>query len=365
MTAARTPPVRPLVVSADEDLLDDLLRVLAAAGTDPELATGGPALRRAHREASLVLLGADLLTAAAVRALPRRPGLVVVARSELPARCWAAAVERGAERVAVLPDDEEWLLARAAAAGRGPVQRGPLLVVGASSGGAGASTLATAAAAALAGVAGRALLVDTDAAGGGLDLVLGAEGREGSRWPELSGLRGRVGGEALLAALPEVGGVGVLACSRGAVQPVDPEAVVAAVDAARSAGCPVVVDLHRAAGRDVEDRVLAEADLAVLLVAGRVRSATAARMLLGAGAGPGAPPAWAPARVVLRRVPGGLGAAEVAAAVGRPVFAELGHDRGTADRGERGLPPAAGTRTPVGRLARRLCAELAAPEEAA
>ena len=54
------PPPRPLVVSADEDLLDDVLRVLAAAGTEPEVATGGPALRRASREAGLVLLGTDV-----------------------------------------------------------------------------------------------------------------------------------------------------------------------------------------------------------------------------------------------------------------------------------------------------------------
>nr|MDP9462036.1 hypothetical protein [Actinomycetota bacterium] len=54
-------PARPLVVSADEPLLDELLRLLAAAGAEPELATGGPALRRAHRDAPLVLLGADAL----------------------------------------------------------------------------------------------------------------------------------------------------------------------------------------------------------------------------------------------------------------------------------------------------------------
>jgi hypothetical protein len=73
------PPARPLVVSTDELLLDDLLRLLATAGAEPELATGGPALRRAHRQAPLVLVGADALAAGVVRALPRRPGVVVVA----------------------------------------------------------------------------------------------------------------------------------------------------------------------------------------------------------------------------------------------------------------------------------------------
>jgi hypothetical protein len=62
--AAPSPPdrsSRPLVVSRDEFLLDDLLRVLAAAGTEPEIAVGGAPLRRAHRTAPLVLLGADVL----------------------------------------------------------------------------------------------------------------------------------------------------------------------------------------------------------------------------------------------------------------------------------------------------------------
>src|SRR3712207_5731177 len=76
---------RPLVVATDETLLDDCLRVLAAAGAEPEVATGGSALRRAHREGPLVLLGAEVLTAAPVRALPRRPAVVVVSGAPLPA----------------------------------------------------------------------------------------------------------------------------------------------------------------------------------------------------------------------------------------------------------------------------------------
>ena len=176
-TSSAGSPARPLVVSADERLLDDVLRLLAAAGTEPELATGGAALRRAHREAPLVLVGADVLEAAVVRALPRRPGVVVVAAGELSAAEWATAVELGAERVAVLPADEGWLLSRAAAAVRAPVERGWLAAVGGSCGGAGASTLA----AALALTAGRGgpgvLLIDADPWGGGLDLVLGRGAR--------------------------------------------------------------------------------------------------------------------------------------------------------------------------------------------
>lgn len=343
---------RPLVVSTDERLLDDLLRLLAAAGTEPELATGGPALRRAYREAPLVLVGADALTAGVLRTLPRRPGVVVVTPSELPASAWAAAVEVGAERVAVLPEEETWLLSRAAAAVRAPVERGRLIAVGGSCGGAGASTVA--AAVALAAAPG-VVLVDADAWGGGLDLLLGAERAEGLRWPDLTGLRGRVAGNALLAALPEAGGVHVVSASRSNPGTVPGEALSAVVEAVRAGGWPVVVDLPRSepgAPNSPVPAVLADADLAVLVVPARLRAATAARLLVEA---PGS--GWSSALLVVRSVLGGLSRNDVADVVGRPVLAELAHDRSAVPRGERGEPPAGSARSPLGRVARRILAE--------
>ncbi|MGY1664766.1 septum site-determining protein Ssd [Geodermatophilus sp. SYSU D00696] len=362
---APPPSSRPLVVSSDEDLLDDVLRVLAAAGTEPEVATGGPALRRAVRDAGLVLLGADALGLPAVRALPRRPGVVVVAAGVPAAPVWAAAVELGAERVVVLPDDEAWLAARAADAVRSPVERGWLAVVGGSCGGAGASTLATALALTAAESTDGVLLVDADACGGGLDLLLGAEDADGLRWPALAGLRGRVAGEALLAALPEVGGVTVLAAARDDAAPVSAAALTAVVEAARGCGRPVVVDLPRPTGPAdaTAAAVLAEADLAALLVPARLRAVSAARLLL-TGA-PEEPAPWGAARVVVREVPGGLSAAEVAAVTGRPVLAGLAHDRGALARGERGEPPSVTPRSPLGSVARRLLGELVRAERAA
>jgi secretion/DNA translocation related CpaE-like protein len=339
---------RPLVLSTDEVLLDDLLRLLAAAGAEPELATGGPALRRAHRTAPLVLVGADALTGGAVRALPRRDGVVVVATRELPAAEWAAAVELGAERVVVLPDDESWLLDRSAAAARSPVQRGPLVAVGGSCGGAGVSTVATAVALV---AAPGAVLVDADPWGAGLDLLLGAERIDGLRWPELTGLRGRVGGDALIAALPEIDGVHVLAASRATPVPVPDEALAAVVEAARAVGRTVVVDLPRSS--ESARTVLAEADLAVLVVPARLRSATAARLLVADPAS-----GWAGAELVLRQVAGGLSRSELSDLVGRPVLAELSYDRSAVPRGERGEPPAISSRSPLGTLARHVLGAL-------
>jgi len=346
---------RPLVVSTDESLLDDLLRLLAAAGSTPELTSGGGALRRAHRTAPVVLLGADVLAAAAVRALPRRPGVVVVLSREPEAEVWSAAVDVGAERVVVLPRDETWLVERVATAVRGPSRPGWLAVVGGCCGGAGASTVATAlAVTAAAGAPGGVLLVDADGWGGGLDLLLGAERAQGLRWPELTGVRGRVSGPALLAALPDAHGVPVLAASREAPDEVPGDALATVVAAARDSGSGVVVDLpcrHRAG-----EVVLDAADLVVLLVPARLRAAAAARSLVGTPDGPPRP--WSAARVVTRPLPGGLSRQEVADVVGRPVTAELAHDRSAAPRGERGEPPSVAARSPLGGLCRQLLAEL-------
>jgi hypothetical protein len=174
---------------------------------------------------------------------------------------------------------------------------------------------------------------------------------EGLRWPELTGLRGRVAGDALLAALPEVHGVHVLAASRTVADQIPAEALLAVVDAVRAAGRPVVVDLPRTGpGRDeATAAVLADADRALLVVPARLRAATAARLLVEA---PGS--AWSAAQLVVRPVPGGLFRDDVAEVVGRPVAADLPFDRSAAPRGERGEPPAVSARSPFGGLARRV-----------
>jgi hypothetical protein len=174
------------------------------------------------------------------------------------------------------------------------------------------------------------------------------------RWPGLAEVRGRVDGAALADALPEAGGVSVLSASRHEPGGVPEEALSAVVEAARADGRPVVVDLPRGAPPDTGAVVLGEADLAVLVVPSRLRAVSAAASLVRFVDG------WSAATLVLRPVPGGLRRGEAADLVGRPVFAELGHDRSAAAREEHGRPPAIGPRTPLGILARRLLAELPA-----
>ena len=89
-----------------------------------------------------------------------------------------------------LPGAEALLVDRLAAAATGRRGAATVAVVG-GRGGAGASTLACALARDGGSSAGAVMLVDADPLGGGLDLLLGAEGVPGLRWPDLAEARGR------------------------------------------------------------------------------------------------------------------------------------------------------------------------------
>ena len=286
--------------------------------------------------------GAVRAAAAAARGRGRRP------RGELPAprsgrRRWSW-VPSGWR---CCPADEAWLLVPGRPRRSGHRWSADWLVaVGGSCGGAGASTVAD-----RAGAGGRSRVPCSSTpipGAAGSTCCSGAERAEGLRWPELTGLRGRVAGDALLAALPEVGGVHVLAASRGTPAPMPDEALLAVVEAARSAGRPVVVDLPRrrrrraCAGRTGARRRRSR---------GARRPGAAARRHRGPAAGRRTRLA-----VVRRRSSscgrsrGGLSRDDVAEVVGRPVLAELPHDRSAVPRGERGEPPAVSARSPLGGL---------------
>ena len=181
-------PRRPLLVTADERLLDDLLRLAAAAGAEVEVAADPADARGRFSTAPLVMVGADQAPACLRARLPRRARVVIVGRSGEQTNPWAHAEALGAAYVALLPDAEPWLVERLATGGRRhAVSRRPRQDPRRprrARGGAGASVLA-AGLAITAGNVGdlRSLLVDADPLGGGADLILGWEDVAGLRWP--------------------------------------------------------------------------------------------------------------------------------------------------------------------------------------
>ncbi|MEU6817375.1 septum site-determining protein Ssd [Streptomyces sp. NPDC046860] len=264
---------RPLIVTEDAALLDDLLRLCAAAGATPEVHHGVPDHGGGWDGAPLVLVGDD--AAGRVRDAARRRGVVLVGRDRGDPDVWKRAVGIGADHVLMLPDGEQWLIDRIADVAEG-VGR-PALTVGVigGRGGAGASTLACALAVTSAHRGLRTLLVDADPLGGGLDVLLGGETADGLRWPAFAASRGRVGGGALEESLPALHALRVLSWDRGDCLAVPPQAVRAVLAAARRRGGTVVVDLPRRLDDGVAE-ALAQLDMAVLVVPAELRALAAA-----------------------------------------------------------------------------------------
>lgn len=352
---------RGLVMVTDPELLDGVLRLAAAAGCELQRVIDAAQARRHWAQAPLVLLDAPAAQRCAQAALPRRGNVVVAVRGEPPPEAWRHAVAIGAEHVVSMPDAEAWLVAALTEAAEGRHGSGAVLAVVGGRGGAGASVLAAAVAVAAVRDGGRALLVDCDPLGGGLDLVLGAEDLGGLRWPEIDVGGGRVPATALHAALPApqvgsrggTGELGVLSCGRSAHGP-SPAAVAAVLDAGRRSGETVVCDLPRYP-TEAAVAALGAADLTLLVVPADVRSCAAAARVAAVLAEHGGP-----VRAVVRGPsPGGVGADEVAHALGVPVLVAMRPEPGLARSLERGVAPGR-PRGPLAGAARAVLAELRA-----
>lgn len=323
---------RPLLVSGDPDLIDDVLRLAAANGVEVHLATDAEAARSHWVLAPLVLVGSDAAARVASAHLPRRRDVVLVGRAPTP-EDWQQAVSLGAEHVVCLPDAERWLIDRLADSGEGTPRDGAVVVVIGAGGGAGASTFAAGIALSAASRSLRVLLIDADPVGGGLDVLLGIEDSAGVRWPDLADTRGRLSAASLDQALPHVGGVAVLSSGREGATSISPESLTAVLDAGERGFDLVLVDLPRQLDQAGEI-ALARADDALLVTMNRVRSTAAAArvaaMLESRCASVG---------LVLRADAKGVSDEAVRSALSLPVRASLPHAPALASRADNGEPP--------------------------
>ena len=344
---------RSLVLTADPDVLEDLLRLAAAAGTDLEVAPDAGSARRSWGGAPLVVVATDALPSLERSRLPRRSGVVLLHDDLDDADVWQRAVGVGAEHVVFLPDAERWLTERLADAAEGGTATAPVVAVLGGRGGAGATTFACALGLTAARTGRHALLVDGDPLGGGVDLVLGGEDDRGVRWPDLAGTRGRVPSAALVDALPRVHDLSVLSWDRGPVLSVPVEAVRAVLECGRRAADLVVVDLPRVLD-DASRVVLAAATTTVLVVPAEVRAAAAASRVATSVGG-----LCADLRLVVRGpAPSGLAAEAVAGALGLPLLADLRAEPGLDLALEHGTPPGARGRGPLATACTSLLEEL-------
>ncbi|GAA2063233.1 septum formation initiator [Streptomyces albiaxialis] len=348
-----------LIVTEDEELLDDLLRLCAAAGTEADVAHGAPTSgvswaswggAASWERAPLILVGDDCARAPGfggeVATGPpgalRRPGVLLVGRDLDDSGVWERGARIGAEGVVVLPDAESWLTGRIADAAEEIGQ--PALTVGVfgGRGGAGASTLACALAVTAARAGRRTMLIDGDPLGGGIDVLLGGEGTEGLRWPAFAESRGRVAGAALEESLPRLHDLTVLSWDRGDSVLIPADAMKSVLSAARRRGGVVVVDLPRRVDETVTE-ALVQLDLGLAVVPAELRAVAAAhrmasrvrmvvrdlRVVVRTPGGPGGERSYGP----------GLDEDEVARLLELPLAGELPWERGLLEDIDRGIPP--------------------------
>lgn len=353
----------PLVVTSDGELLDDVLRLAAAGGSEVDLAPDPANARPRYAAAPLVLIGMDQAQACLRARLPRRPRVVLVGRSEYGDSAWEMANLLGAEHVAMLPAAEPWLVDRFSEglARSGSTDHGAVVAVLGGRGGAGASVLAGGLAVTAKKAGLRTLLVDADRLGGGLDLVLGWEEVDGLRWPALTQADGRIDAAALVGSLPNRGGLVVLSWDRGKMLALPAEAMAAIVDAGRRACDLVVVDLPRQLD-DAAVLALQAADRVFLVVPAELRATAAAARVAAAAL----PHCTDLSLIVRGPSPGRLKAKEVADNLRLPLAGTLRPEPALCRALERGEAPASTGRGPLATLCQRLVAEvMAASEEAA
>jgi secretion/DNA translocation related CpaE-like protein len=332
----------PLFVTADESLLDELLRLAAAAGTTPEVARDASSALRAWSRAPLVMVGADLADALARAAPERRTGVFVVLTGSPPDRLFQTALAVGAESVAELPRSEGWLVERLTdVVDTGPT-RGLTLGVLGGSGGSGATTFACALAQTAAHT-GPSVVLDLDPLGPGVDHVLGLDLVDGVRWDVLGHTSGRLSGRALRESLPRRDGVAALTWYAGPrPRPLQAFAVREALSAAARGHDTVVVDLPR--GPDpLAEEVLARCDQVLVTVSATVAGVASAVRTCGRLAERGA------FGLVVRGVD--VDDEAVSRLVGAPVVASMRDQRGLAESVDLGLGPVRSRRGPLGRAA--------------
>ncbi len=352
---------------APGELADEVVRLAAAAGCEPDRVTDPEAIRERWTTASLVLLDVQAAMSSANAGLPRRDGVVIVTAGEAGNRVsaapdpevWQCAVAVGAEHVAVLPDAEAWLVGTLADAVESPAAPGRVLAILGGRGGAGASVFAVAVAVAVVESGHHALLVDCDELGGGLDLAVGAEETQGLRWPGLALGGGRIPIAALRAALPTPrlgyrAGLTVLSCDRDGPGP-DGAAVRTVCAAGRRAGETVVCDVPRYPC-EPGTAALETADLAVLVVPAEVRAAAAAATVAARVQRCGV----ALQLVVRGPAPGGLTPNDVSRALDLPLLAAMRPQPGLSGALDRGAVPGR-SRGPLATAARQVLGALDGP----
>ena len=343
-----------LLVTRDEELLEDVLRLAAAAGVILDVAHDTQAALRSWTLFSAVLVGADQLAHLAAARPVRRGQVNVVGRAPLEDRLFRDALSVGAENVVELPVAETWLVEMLTDVADGGSGRAVTVAVVAGSGGAGATTFAAALAQVAASATHRAVLLDADPLGGGIDRVVGLEDREGIRWDSLTQSNGRFSSRSLRDALPRQNGLAVLTWGTGSRHPLDAFTVREVLSAAQRGSDLVVIDLPRYPDA-VASEALTRCDHVLLVTCLTVPAVAASSRVAAQLAECGRP------LCLLTRGRPVLPPDEVARTLDLPLAACMSDQRRLAESINLGLGPVAAPRGPLARAARSVLARIGVP----
>jgi secretion/DNA translocation related CpaE-like protein len=342
---------QPLIVTREPALLDELVRVVAAAGADATVVADAEAARAAWPEAPCIVVGVDVVAELTTAALQRRSGVIVATLGALDLTGYPHALALGAEDVLDLHRAQRQLIERLADAIDGSDRTAHVIGVIGGRGGAGATTLAVALAVTGQRIGVRTMLVDADPLGGGIDLAVGAEHSAGLRWPDLATTTGRVSASSLAGALVRAHEFTILSVGRGEQTEIPPAAMHAALEAGCRSHDLLVVDLPRHID-DAASVALHRTSTLLLVTPAEVRAAAASRHVV-AKVGR----TVSDVRVVVRGpAPADLGASAVAELLELPLAGELRPEPRLASGLERGQPPGDRSRGPLGRFCARLLA---------
>jgi secretion/DNA translocation related CpaE-like protein len=335
-----------VLASGNPDIIQMVHASAATRGSPVRTVAQAGELRARWRQAQAVLIGADLAETVVGLGLPRRDEVYLVGTSETYDQlCLASMPLRGV--VVTLPDGAR-ALAQILTGAAGDRSLGLVVAVLGGAGGLGSSTLAAGLALA-ARRQGPAALVDLDQAGGGIDLVMGAESAPGWRWDTLRSASGQV--VDLDGHLPVVDGVPLVAMSRSERRDVPAEAVAAVVDSLAGAGSVVVVDVGRITGPAQVEAVRA-ASRVLVLTGQTVRAVAATAATLKDVADRRCD------LVVRTERSGAIAPAVAADSLGRPLLGTIPSSPVLVAMGDRGVPPGAGGARAWVKACRRLTARL-------
>lgn len=330
----------PLICTADDAFLDRGVHWCSAVGVTPEVAHDAGTAVRLWSEAPFILVGADLAAVLVRTGVRRRPRVFVLAGSTAVPResaqwesePWELALALGAEGVLPWDDTDRALEALTGAVdGKG---EGCLISVVGGTGGAGASTIAAGLALAAGHRGLRALLLDADPLGGGLDLLMGIEHAHGVRWDTVTAKDGPMTARALSDVLPQADGVWTLSFGR---EPTVAPPLANLVAAGLRGFDVVVADVARHSDPWTAE-VLARSVLTVVVVPEDVRGVSATRAVLHRLRDRSS----SLVAVASARRPG-LGRETIAEAVGMPVISRLRFDPRLRADIDHGVGPAGST----------------------